>query len=717
MKTGLLALTVLSAMLISAIAQAQTIQLINQNSEGLAADGGSGGARGQNVELLDKEEAKDSQLWVERYRHTDLQGNDYFAYEMLGTDFCIDGDNGAENNQNVYLWDCVFANQNQHWLKVDLGNGYFRLVKRNAPEFSLAEKDQNIVLQNTSGSQSQGWRTEFPAGEPDTTTDEFLRADVSPNLNNVVDSAEEAAAFLTQATFGPTERSIAQLQDMGYSEWFKQQLDMPIVDMLEETRRYGAGLNDSRRFNEHSLESFFQRAINGNDQLRQRAAFALSQIFATGTSADLIIRKSHLHASYKDTMQRGAFGNFRDLLENVTYHPLMGFYLTYAGNQKANEETGSMPDENYAREIMQLFTIGLAELDEDGSPILSDGQPIETYDNDDVIELAKIFTGLYYSGRLFNGRTSYFNSPEDIAPMVMHNDYHSDGPKTFLGSTVPDLGDGDAEISAALDILFEHDNVAPFICAQLIQRLTYSNPHGRNYTRRCSRAFNKGNYTLPDGSVVGSGERGDLTAVWAAILLDPFTARNPNRTSWRSYGKAREPVIGFVHWARVADVDDTDLEGTSFRFGFDTAGVGQTPYQSPSVFNFYRPGYVPTATSIGSLGKVAPELQIFTASTLINYANNMRYYNLRAFEDNDEGFIPKFTRELALATNPEALANHLNLVMTAGRMDDDTVRDIVDTIESIELSSDTNQRNTNLLERVVLAMQLAVTSSEFRTQH
>jgi len=263
-----------------------------------------------------------------------------------------------------------------------------------------------------------------------------------------------------------------------------------------------------------------------------------------------------MHALYMDFLQEGSFGNFRELLEEITYSNMMGQWLTYQGNAKANPETGSAPDENYAREIMQLFTIGLSELNLDGSlKVDSSGEPTDTYDNDDITELAKIFTGLRREDdRSFGRSPGLHNNPADLVRMIMDNDYHSPGEKTFLGSTVQDFGDGDKSIEAALDILVDHPNVAPFISKQLIQRLTTSNPSG-DYVEHVATAFLQGSYTLPDGTQVGDGREGDLEATVAAILMYPGAiARFQGLDDDVEYGKVQEPLLRFIHWARVSGV-------------------------------------------------------------------------------------------------------------------------------------------------------------------
>ncbi len=226
-------------------------------------------------------------------------------------------------------------------------------------------------------------------------------APVAPKVSDIVETDEEAANFLIQATYGPTLTSIAELRQLGYSAWFRQQIaldaDYFLDDALDRVAADTQGSNLGYEL--HKLDSVFEKAQYAPDQLRQRAHYALSQIFAASTQ--VIQRKSYMHAAYKDIMVDNAFGQFRDLLHDVTYNPLMGTWLTYVGNRKADPISGFAPDENYAREVMQLFTIGLEELNLDGSPKLTNGQPIESYTLGDVVELAKVFTGLYYNGLSF----------------------------------------------------------------------------------------------------------------------------------------------------------------------------------------------------------------------------------------------------------------------------------------------------------------------------
>lgn len=505
---------------------------------------------------------------------------------------------------------------------------------------------------------------------------------------------KEASAFLMAASFGPTRSAIDELVASGYSDWVSAQLQLPVRSVLEIAL---TELPDENSLTEASIarEAWYDNAVHGDDQLRQRAAFALSQIFVVSSAVATIRRSGTGLAHYMDIMQEGAFGNFRDLLEEVTYNPLMGTYLTYIGNRKADPDTGSQPDENFARELMQLFTIGLIELNSNGTARLDNkGQEIETYSNEDVTELAKVFTGLWYAGVDFSNNG---NTPENQARrMEMTEEQHSPFAKTFLGQTIPASQSGDTDISAALDILFEHPNTAPFICRQLIQRLTTSSPSSA-YTARVVAAFEDGLFVLPNGEITGTGLRGDLAPVWAAILLDPEFV-NAAYNADPTFGKIREPIVRFVHWARFANIDTVEVSSDfSLSRQRPVQDLGQSPYRAVSVFNFYRPGYVEAGSQTGRAGLTAPEMQITSGATLINYANFMDSYVLRepglvntaGAEDTHGplGFTGGYDTEIALADDPEALVDHLNLVLTAGRMTEITRARVLDAITSIPLDN------------------------------
>jgi len=515
---------------------------------------------------------------------------------------------------------------------------------------------------------------------------------------------EEAASFLMAASFGPTKGAIDQLVSQGYSDWFTAQKNMPIDYILPDIDGSIFGDTTNAVWETLGRSQWYDRAVNGPDQLRQRAAFALSQIFVVSHEPRDWLFKAHLQATYMDVLQEGAFGNFRDLMEDVTYSPLMGLWLTYIGNEKANLETGSMPDENYAREIMQLFTIGLVDLENNGQPKLTDsGEQTETYTLEDISGLSKVFTGLWWANKNFGfGFTRISEEANDTQRMVMHDEYHSPQAKTFLGHTIPAGTGGDESIRQALNVLFEHDNVGPFISKQLIKRMTTSNPTAA-YVERVAEAFNTGRYTLPDDSVIGTGKRGDMTPVWAAILFDE-EARNPNRFNIRGWGKVREPIIRFIHWARVAQINDTNVLGVgSIQRGGALANLSQDPFRSPSVFNFYRPGFVAGGTLTGDENLVAPELQITTSATAIQYPNFMAEFVLR---DGNRVWTASYAEQLTLVDDHEALTDYYDLVMTAGRM----------SARSKELVSEVIPTIGSARDRAQLSMLLVVNSAEFNTQ-
>ena len=521
----------------------------------------------------------------------------------------------------------------------------------------------------------------------------------------------QASSFLMSASFGPTGQSIDELLSLGYSDWFQTQLDLPIDSILARTiPRLTFADTSTFKWEAVPREFWYKTVVYGDDQLRQRAAFALSQIFVASTAPREMTFKSRMHARYMDIMQEGAFGNFRDLLEDVTYSPMMGMWLTYIGNQKADLEIGRSPDENYAREVMQLFTIGLLELNQDGTLKLDvEGQPIETYNIGDVTELAKVFTGLWWDNSVSSGFGVGVGRPSVVGeelPMQMYNEAHSPFSKTFLGNTISAGLPGDETVRAALDILFNHPNVAPFISKQLIQRMTTSNPSPA-YVKRVADVFDSGSYTLPNGQVSGTGERGDLAPVWAAILFDP-SAVDPNRLLDETYGKVREPIIRFLHWARFVEIDDVEvINEDNFVLSGTQATIGQNPYRSSSVFNFYRPGFIASGSESAEAGLVAPEMQITHATTAINYANLMRQYILRDGSGNWTGTYDPDIRTLAEDT--DALIEHLDIVLTAGRMSDETKQSIADTLAPVDPDG-------NLLTRIKLAVLLTVNSQEYITQ-
>jgi uncharacterized protein (DUF1800 family) len=478
---------------------------------------------------------------------------------------------------------------------------------------------------------------------------------------------EAAARFLTQATYGPTSADIDQLAQIGYRRWLEQQMAKPQKlhrDYMTAamTAAAAAGTNVT---SSNFMESYWAQAITGDDQLRQRAAYVLSQVFVVSFVDSTLSNLPRGVADYYDTLGKHAFGNYRDLLEAITMHPMMGAYLTSLRNQKEDAKTGRVPDENYAREIMQLFSIGLYQLNPDGT--VKSGNP-ETYTHDDIAGLAKVFTGLsWYAGpntadrtrnRFFGGDV---NADRDWKPMQGYNkyasntDFHSNTEKKFLGKTIAatDKPDVEGDIKIALDTLFNHPNVGPFLGRQIIQRMVTSNPSPA-YVERVAAVFNNN----------GSGVRGDLGAVFRAVLLDA-EARNVD-TARNDFGKLREPVMRLAHLLRTFHATSTTGRFQGIDNTDDPANrLGQTAMRSPTVFNFYRPGYTPPNTSIEAADLVAPELQLANEVSVAGYLNYLRgWIAINTGRD----VQVDFSAEQALADKPEDLLDRLNLLMMSGQM-------------------------------------------------
>lgn len=478
---------------------------------------------------------------------------------------------------------------------------------------------------------------------------------------------EEAARFLTQATYGPNAAQIDHLSQVGYGTWFNEQMRAPqkshrdyLTQASADAAAAGGNVNTS-----HFMESYWTQAIAGEDQLRQRAAYTLSQIFVISFADSTLANQPRGVASYYDMLAQNAFGNYRDLLEQVTMHPMMGVYLTSLRNQKEDTASGRVPDENYAREIMQLFSIGLYQLNDDGT--VKSGNP-ETYTHDDIAGLAKVFTGLsWYAGantadrtrsRFFGGDA---NPERDWRPMQAYNkyasntDFHSVSEKKFLGKTIPASAGAttDGDIKIALDTLFNHPNVGPFLGKQIIQRMVTSNPSPA-YVERVAAVFNNN----------GAGVRGDLGAVFRAVLMDE-EARHADLKR-NDYGKLREPVLRLASLLRAFNATSTSGKFQGIDNTDDPSSrLGQTAMRSPTVFNFYRPGFTPPNTSIEAADLVAPELQLANEVSVAGYLNYMRgWIGVNAARD----VQLDFSAELALAAKPEELLDRVNLLLMSGQM-------------------------------------------------
>ena len=526
-------------------------------------------------------------------------------------------------------------------------------------------------------------------------------------------SFSDAVRFLNRATFGATEADATNLMAIGYSAWVRDQINKPVVEQLP--RLLAVGVQRGENFtspNEPVIS--WQDFVERDDQLRQRMMFALSEILVVGdnTTGNLIGRSFSL-GYLRDVFLRNAFGNYRDVIDEVTYSPAMAIYLTYLYNRKGDPTTNRLPDENYARELMQLFTIGLNELELDGALRLDGGgNPIPTYTTEDVQGLARVFTGfgLKGTGFGFNAR----DADAFYAPVQNYPDFHETGEKRFLDVTIPAGTNAQDSVEIVLDTLFQHPNVAPFIGRQLIQRFVTSAP-STGYVRRVATAFETGRFTLPDATSVGSGQRGDLAATIAAILLDQEALQSLDAAP-PTFGKVKEPVMRFTQWARAFKVNSGNaerediLEDTSAPSTFN-----QHPSRSPSVFNFFRPGYIAPGTSTGAAGLTAPELQITTAPALTGYAATMSLFirdsRGRNNDQSSPAYIPDYSSELALADDPDALVTRLDDLLTGGAMQLETRQRIVQMMDFMAGDTDADR-----LARVRIAVWMVMTSPEFIVQ-
>jgi len=543
----------------------------------------------------------------------------------------------------------------------------------------------------------------------------------------------DASRFLMQATFGGSEADVNNLSTIGYTAWFAQQFAIPNTlhepyaerEIILNTQPACAATDatcNQKLFlqtfgDEYYEQPFWMTALTGKDELRKRVQFALSELFVISGQDAVLGQMPRGMASYYDMLGNDAFGNFRQVLEDVTLSPEMGIYLS----TMANEGNSSVePDENYAREVMQLFTIGLWQLNPDGTQQLDgSGNPIPTYSLNDVVGIAKVFTGFSWnmggntSDQAWSGYGASYTGPgfgQDLLPMTAYPTHHSAAEKDFLGVTIP-AGSTDpaADLKIALDTLFNHPNTPPFICKQLIQRLVTSNP-SPGYVQRVAAVFQDD----------GQGVRGDMQAVITAILMDD-EARNTTSPTFTSpnYGRVQEPVLRFTHMARAFVAESRsgafDIGGTD-----DPAyGLAEMAQRSPTVFNWFAPGYVPVGTSIEQAGLVAPEMEITDVTTVMGYLNTMQAALSPSGYGNNGDLYMTLVTEIGLANNPQQLLDRVNLLLLGGQMSATLSTQILAAINAIPVPAggDPTDINNALLARAQTAVFLTVASPEYVAQH
>lgn len=531
----------------------------------------------------------------------------------------------------------------------------------------------------------------------------------------------DVSRFLQQATFGPRAYDVDALLGNSYDAWLTAQYAMtPINDFVAcVQRRYDMG--DAWRprganYNPGQLNRCFWAVVaNAPDQLRRRMAFALHQIFMVSLSDSTLYNYSRAYGSYLDILNRHALGNFRVLLEEVALSPAMGLYLSHMRNRKEDPVTGRMPDENFAREVMQLFTIGLEELNPDGTPRLdANGRRIETYTNNDVMAMAKVFTGFSWAlpDSQLSERNFLLGGPDfsqskdqkiDLLRMKPYPGQHSTAEKRLFDGkphavVIPADSTAQTSVKIALDALFEHPNVGPFIGRQLIQRLVSSNPSPA-YVARVTRVFNDN----------GNGQRGDLFAVVRAILLDPEARQSPAA----GFGKLREPVLRVTHWMRSFDAVSASGE---YMLENELESLQQRPLYAPSVFGYFRPGYVHPGTAWAATGATVPEFQITNESTTIgwiNLAERMAGSGLGATVAGAPDVASSFNMQSALIANGNinALLEHLNHLLLGGTMSANTRRNIINTVGMISGRGTAQDQS-----RARAAVFIAMSSPEYLVQ-
>ncbi|HEU4662428.1 MAG TPA: DUF1800 family protein [Dokdonella sp.] len=537
--------------------------------------------------------------------------------------------------------------------------------------------------------------------------------------------ANEAARFLTQATFGPTTTDVARLTALGYDAWLEEQLGKaptlgaPVVEQVVNARIAASqSVSQSQR-----IQRWYWQAAYAPDQLRQRMAWALSQIFVISDQGSSINNYIVPMAGYYDMLAKDAFVPYRTLLGDVTWHPMMGRYLSSFRNQKPGATTS--PDENYAREVMQLFSIGLILRDMDFTPILSNGVEIPTYDQTTITHTAKVFTGFTWSDapldppNFFGGGltfaaqyapmrcfgTEYFPASGSGSNNMRHDITGDDGttatPKTVVGGmTIPPNQTCAQDVGDELDILAAHPNVPPFVSRQLIQRFVTSNPSPQ-YIERVAQAFDAPGANLGD--------------VVKAILMDDEARHPPALAGGDGYGKLREPILRLTAVWRAfnAQAQPADAYGeVKMSAGnSQTSAFGQGPLESPTVFNFYEPDYQQPGPFADN-DRYSPELQILSEASAYSTANAYYNFSAKAYQGmtnppTDRPLLDLSTLT-ANATNPAAMVATIDHSLLYGTMSSNMRATLTGML--------TNLNGASAAEKAWSAIYVTMLSPEFATQ-
>jgi uncharacterized protein (DUF1800 family) len=514
-------------------------------------------------------------------------------------------------------------------------------------------------------------------------------------------SRSQAARFLAQAAFGGSETDIQNLQGQanGIQGWLTLQFAMPVnpSGQLSNVAWMQADSLISVEFDTSGVQSsFWRKLISSSDVLRQRMMLALTDLFVVNTGATQLTYRGAAAAYYLDQLEANAFGNFKALLLAVSHTPAMGQYLTFLDSVKANPVTGTSPDENYAREVMQLFSIGVVQLNLDGTPVVNpddSGVALATYSQTDVLNMAKVFTGW----KLNSAATAYLGA--SAATDMINNPAGFDTTEKYvLGKTIAAGLNGEQTLEAAIDILMQHPNMAPFISRQLIQRLVTSNP-STDYVSRVATVF--------------QSTQGDMQSVITAILTDT-EATSDTLLSNPQAGKLREPVVRFIQWARTFQLNISPTDAATWakigNLSSPSNALAESPLQSPNVFFFFQPGYSPPQTALYADGITAPEFGITNESSVAGYMNFMK--NLIA--NGIAGVPGNYGALQSLVTqggNSAALLAELNVLIAAGQVSSATLTLIQGALDTMDVSTSTGANN-----RLYAALTLLMCAPEYLVQ-
>ena len=494
----------------------------------------------------------------------------------------------------------------------------------------------------------------------------------------------DAFRLVEQTTYGPRLEDI-ELAANDANEWIDRQMQMPVTWMLPALRnssRYG-------EWNEY-INVWWRHAVQADDQLRQRMAFALSEILVVSGKNGLANQQPAL-ANVYDIYLRNAFGNYRTLLEELTLSPVMGEYLSMKGNHKPDIEENIRPDENFAREVLQLFSIGLVMLNPDGSVQLgNDGMAIPSYTQETVENFAHVFTGWHFAN------ADHFRWPKNedyLSPMQPWEEFHDKGSKELLnGFTVPAGQSARADLDMALDNIFNHPNVGPFISKQLIQRLVTSNPSPQ-YVEDVAAVFDRN----------ANGERGNLGSVVKALLMHR-EAREGHLTSPDTFGKLKEPLLRVTQLWRAFEPEKIN---SNFNYAWVANELSQAPLASPSVFNFFRPDFSHPG-EIADASLVSPEFEILNESSIVMFTNRLLNnsiwgHNYKA-DLAGQNIAIDITDEMQIEPDPAALIDHLDALLLGGAMSDG-LRAEVETLMAARIGS--AQASLRVTEAIFLILSSA----------